>query len=231
MWGATARVLSQLGHVARRLTAPATAGTGGPDGASRPRPDGALVATAPGPVGTLAVPTHVAGCSPGGARLGGYAMRQRLLSLTLVALVAAACGSSASGTGGPSGGGNQPPQHHGRPSHRATNRTRPGRRRSRRAGHRSRPRRGLDLRPRCRHRLVHDGPPGRRSRHVAGRRERPRRGVGQRLRPGLRAPTRRHLRHHRRRGPDAVPGRGRAAPAHRRRRPATCAIGPATRPR
>jgi Ca-activated chloride channel family protein len=39
-------------------------------------------------------------------------MRQRLLSLLTVALVAAACGSSA-GTSGPDRGGNEPPQHHG----------------------------------------------------------------------------------------------------------------------
>ena len=40
-------------------------------------------------------------------------MRQRLLSLLSVALVAAACGGTAAGTSGPYSGGNQPPQHHG----------------------------------------------------------------------------------------------------------------------
>jgi Ca-activated chloride channel family protein len=40
-------------------------------------------------------------------------MRQRLLSLLAVALLAGACAGSASGTTGPDSGGNEPPQHHG----------------------------------------------------------------------------------------------------------------------
>lgn len=40
-------------------------------------------------------------------------MRQRLLSLLSVAILAGACGSSAAGTTGPNSGGAEPPQHHG----------------------------------------------------------------------------------------------------------------------
>ena len=117
-------------------------------------------------------------------------MRKPLLSLASVALVLAACGSSASSNGGAAA---QPPAPGTSPAHVPA--TRPGRDVAYDGVTYQDPGTnpvtdtdrgpGLDVRDGRRHRLVHDRPALRRRRQHAGSGQRPDGGMGQRVRPGL----------------------------------------------
>ena len=80
----------------------------------RPWPDGALVATAPGPVGPLR-PSHPVDREwpTGGSRQGGCAMRKPRLALAALALVVVGCSGGTASSPGPGQGARPPdPQHH-----------------------------------------------------------------------------------------------------------------------
>ena len=186
-------------------------GTGTRLPASTPRPDGALVASHR----DLRVPPWRPRPRRPGVPPGSHwevaPCASRSCPWPWSPSVAAACGSSSSSTGYVRAARPTTPQ----PAAGATPRgdtLRRGHLRGPRSQPHHRHRRGprLDLRHGRRHRLVHHRPALRRRRQSARSRERPRRGVGQRLRSGLSATDRCHVRRPRRRSPGA---------RRRRRRP------------